>query len=122
MKYKNLFFAYSFELLLGLILSAALYFTGPKASVLLALLALRPFILEKEHAAPGDSYWFSCHLIAKYSVVTVCAVIILLYLIAWAFSISLSRENAAMITVMLMPLFLLVHGVFGLLHESKIIR
>ena len=65
MKYKNLFFSYSLEFLFGLSTTLLIVFLGPKSIVLLALFAIRPFILEKENITPQDEFWFYSFRLGK---------------------------------------------------------
>jgi hypothetical protein len=114
MKYKNLFFSFSLEFLIGLIITLLIIFTGPKSIILLAILAIRPFILERESVTSQDEIWFYSYQLGKITLFILSFIIIAFYLIDEL----LFNENILVIyrdrTIVLLPLFLFLHGMVGL--------
>ena len=56
MKYKNLDLSYYLEIIVGLITFVLIILISPKAFIFLALISLRPFILDKEKISNHDDY------------------------------------------------------------------
>ena len=81
MKYKNLLFAYSFEIMFGLITSLLIIIIGPKAIAFLAFFAIGPFILESEKISLQDEYWYQSFRLGKFALIILSIIIICFYLV-----------------------------------------
>ena len=114
MKYKNLFFAFSLEFLIGLITSLLIIFVGPKSIAFLALLAIRPFLLEREKILPQDEFWFYSFQLGK------AALFILSFIIIISYSIDEFLLNEDFLfyykdrIIIFIPLYLFLLGFIGL--------
>jgi len=114
MKYKNLFFAYSLEFLVGLITILLIIFVGPKSIAFLALFAIRPFLLEREKILPQDEFWFYSFQLGKVTLFVLSFIIIISYLIdEFLISENFLFSYRDRITIFV-PLYLFLHGVIGL--------
>ena len=117
--YKNLLFAYSFEIIIGLTTTLLIIFWGPYAIGFLAFFGIRPLILETREISAQDNYWFLSYQLIKYSVFIISFIIIILYLIDNFFSKNdfLFQYRDRIIT--LFPILLLVHGILGLISLKR---
>ncbi|MCO6474226.1 MAG: hypothetical protein PHW27_08535 [Melioribacteraceae bacterium] len=115
MKYKNLFFAFSLEFLLGLSITLLIVFLGPKSIVFLALFAIRPFILERENITSQDDFWFYSFQLGKISLLVLSLIIIVLYLIDELFVNEDFLFHYTDRIIVLIPFYLFLHGLFGLI-------
>jgi hypothetical protein len=123
MKYKNLNLAYLFEIIVGFGCIISIGVLGSKGLISLVLIAIRPFILEKEKVTNDDSYWIFNHKVTIHSIVVTCIFIIILYFTAY-FIPTLSIENDHLVLLQLIPFFLMTHGVVGIVmnqfyHKKK---
>lgn len=114
MKYKNLFFSFSLEFLIGLIITLLIIFTGPKSIILLALVAIRPFILERENISPQDEFWFYSFQLGKITLFILSFVIIVFYLIDEFLLNENLLYNYRDRIIILLPFYLFLHGLVGL--------
>ncbi|MEJ2105288.1 MAG: hypothetical protein P8X47_12040 [Ignavibacteriaceae bacterium] len=119
MKYKNLQFAFSIEVMFGLITSILIITMGPSAIAFLALFAIRPFVLEKEKLSYKDDYWFSAFQIGKYSLMIISIIIICAYavdaLLLSGNLLNIFKERI----ILLVPLYMLIHGILGLFSQRN---
>lgn len=114
MKYKNLFFAYSLEFLIGLITSLLIIFVGSKSIAFLALFAVRPFLLEREKILPQDEFCFFSFQLGKTALFVLSFIIIISFLIDEFLldeNFLFSYRNRIIIFI---PLYLFLHGIIGL--------
>ena len=81
MRYKNLLYAYTLEIMIGVTTIIFIMYLNSNAIVFLSALAIRPLILKRTNTHPGDSYWFETFRIGKLAIVYTSLVIIILYLI-----------------------------------------
>lgn len=112
--YKNLLFAYSFEIIIGLTTSLLIIFWGTYALGFLAFLALRPLILETREITARDDYWFVSYQLMKYSIFIISFMIIGLYFVD---KFILEKDLLFIYRnriIILFPLLLFVHGILGL--------
>ncbi|MCL5029777.1 MAG: hypothetical protein M1480_12265 [Bacteroidetes bacterium] len=120
MKYKNLLFAYSLEIIFGLITSLLIIIIGPNAIAFLALFAIRPFILEREKISNQDKFWYYSFQLGKYVLFTLSIIIIGFYLINEFFLSTNALNNFRDRMIVLVPFYLLVHGIIGLIAKRNI--
>lgn len=119
MRYKNLLFAYSFEIIFGLITSLLIIIIGPKAIAFLALFAIRPFVLEREKISNQDEFWFYSFQLGKYALFILSIIIIGFYLVdEFILSEDVLYNIRDRINV-LVPFYLLVHGIIGLITQKN---
>ena len=76
MKYKNLFLAYSIEIIIGFLTSILIILFGAKALAFIALLAIRPFVLDKEQISPQDDFWYKSFQLGKNALIILSVIII----------------------------------------------
>lgn len=120
MRYKNLVFAYSLEIMIGLVTSFLIIIIGPNAIAFIALFAMRPLILEREKISNQDKFWFYSFQLGKYTLFTLSIIIICFYLFNEFISSENILHNFRDRINLLIPLYLLVHGVIGLLFRKKL--
>jgi hypothetical protein len=113
--YKNLLFAYSFEIMVGLTTTLLIIFIGSNAIGFIAFFAVRPLILDTKEISSGDDYWFVQYRLLKYSVLIISFIIIIYFLI-YRFFLSndflfLHRDKI----ITLFPFLLSIHGILGLI-------
>ncbi len=113
--YKNLLFAYSFEIMVGLTTTLLIIFIGSNAIGFIAFFAVRPLMLDTKEISSGDDYWYVQYRLIKYSVFIVSFIIIITYLIYRLFLsneiIFLQRDKI----ILMFPFLLFVHGFLGLI-------
>ena len=120
MKYKNLLFAYSLEIVFGLITTFLIIIIGPKGIAFLALFAIRPFILEKEKISNLNEFWYYSFQLGKYALFILSVIIIGFYLINEFFLSENVLYNFRNRIIVLVPLYALIHGIIGLIiPENK---
>ncbi len=117
--YKNLLFAYSFEIMVGLTTTLLIIFWDHYAIGFLAFFGIRPLILKTREISIQDNYWFVSYQLIKCSVFVISFLIIILYIIYKLFLekdfLFLYRDRI----ITLFPLLLLVHGILGLVSQKK---
>ncbi len=119
-KYKNLQIAFLIEIFVGFGTILSIGIIGPKALAALAVLALRPIILEKEIIKDEKTYFQFFYKIIQSSlsiifIMIVSLIIIMLFIPIWSAKLPPS-EN---LLVIILPFFLLTHGVIGLINYSN---
>ncbi len=120
MKYKNLQIAFLIEIIVGFGTILSISIVGPKALAALAVLALRPIILEKEIIKDEKTYFQFFYKIIQSSlsiifIMIVSLIIIMQFIPIWSTKLPPS-EN---LLVIILPFFLLTHGVIGLINYSN---
>lgn len=119
MRYKNLLFAYSLEIMVGLITSLLIIIVGPNAIAFLALFAIRPFILERVKISNQDEFWFYSFQLGKYALFILSIIIIGIYLVNEFFLSEDVLYNFRDRINVLVPFYLLVHGIIGLITQRN---
>jgi len=119
-KYKNLQIAFLIEIFVGFGTILSISIIGPKALATLAVLALRPIILEKEIIKDEKTYFQFFYKIMQSSlsiifIMIVSLIIIMQFIPIWSANLPPS-EN---LLVIILPFFLLTHGVIGLINYSN---
>ena len=119
MKYKNLNVAFLFEILIGLGCILSISLLGSKGMVSLAIIAIRPFVLEKEPIKNEKQYWQFSYKIMFNSVVIISLMIISILLIVQFFPLwKLKLPSYEVLIIELIPFFILTHGVIGFINFS----
>jgi hypothetical protein len=118
-KYKNLQLAFLIEIFIGFGTILSISLIKPKGLAALAILALRPILLDKEIIRDEKFYFQFSYRILQSSLLIIFIVIISLIFImqfipAWNAKLPPS-EN---LLIIILPLFLLTHGVIGLINLS----
>lgn len=118
-KYKNLQLAYLIEIFVGFGTILSISLIGPKGLATLAILALRPILLEKE-IIPDEKFYFQfSYKILQSSlliifIMIVSLIVIMQFIPVWNAKLPPS-ENLLMT---ILPFFLLTHGVIGIINLS----
>ena len=123
MKYKNLDLAYSLEVFIGFVCALLIILISSKAFILLALISLRPFILDKEKISHHDEYWHTSFRLGRdaliiISILIICAIILVELLL----NENMILPKIDIILTMLVPVFLIVHGIIGIFYNRGIIK
>jgi hypothetical protein len=118
-KYKNLQLAFLIEIFIGFGTILSISLIKPKGLAALAILALRPILLDKEIIRDEKFYFQFSYKILQSSLLVIFIMIISLILImqfipVWNAKL-LPSEN---LLIIILPLFLLTHGVIGLINLS----
>jgi hypothetical protein len=123
MKYKNLDLAYSLEIIIGLITAILIILISPKAFIFLAILSLRPFILDKEKISYHDEYWHASFKLGRDALMIMSVIILCTFiLIDLLLDEDILFPNSDMILTILVPAFLIIHGILGIFNLKGIIK
>ncbi len=120
MKYKNLYIAFLFEIFVGFGTIISVGLLGTKGLAALTILALRSFFLEKESTQEKKTYLeFSYKILSNtlsiIFLMIISIIIILQFIPIWKAKL----PPVEVIFVVLIPFFLLTHGVIGLINLSN---
>lgn len=120
MKYKNLNIAFLFEICVGFgtILSIALL--GPKGIAALSLMILRPIMLEREKIKNSKDYFQYFYKVLSSSL-TIIFIMIVSIIIIMQFipSYKTRLPSIDILFMIILPFFLLTHGVIGIINSSN---
>lgn len=120
MKYKNLYIAFLFEIFVGFGTIISVGFLGTKGLAALTILALRSFFLEKESTQEKKTYLEFSYKILSNSLSIIFLMIISIIIILQFIPIWKAKlPPVEVIFVVLIPFFLLTHGVIGLINLSN---
>ena len=120
MKYKNLYIAFLFEIFVGFGTIISVGFLGTKGLAALTILALRSFFLEKESTQEKKTYLEFSYKILSNSLSIIFLMIISIIVILQFIPIWKAKlPPVEVIFVVLIPFFLLTHGVIGLINLSN---
>ncbi|HEX9251371.1 MAG TPA: hypothetical protein VF870_03970 [Ignavibacteriaceae bacterium] len=119
MKYKNLNLAFLIEIFVGLGTIISISLIGPKGLAALAILAIRPFVLQKEEIRDKKNYFEFSYKILSNSlsiifIMIISIIIILQFIPIWKTKL----PPVEVMFVILIPFFLLTHGVIGIINLS----
>jgi uncharacterized membrane protein YczE len=119
LKYKNLNLAFLIEIFVGLGTILSISLIGPKGLAALAILAIRPFVLQKEDVEDKKTYLEFSYKILSNSlsiifIMIISIIIILQFIPLWKTKL----PPVEIMFVILIPFFLLTHGVIGLINYS----
>ena len=119
MKYKNLNIAFLLEILIafGTIISISLI--GYNGLIALAILALRPLVLEREKIEDTNFYLKFTYKVLSSSlaiifIMMISIIIIIQFIPAW----QMKLPPIDKLFMLLIPFFLLTHGVIGFINLS----
>ncbi len=120
MKYKNLYIAFLFEIFVGFGTIISVGLLGTKGLAALTILALRSFFLEKQSTQEKKTYLeFSYKILSNtlsiIFLMIISIIIILQFIPIWKAKL----PPVEVIFVVLIPFFLLTHGVIGLINLSN---
>lgn len=119
MKYKNLYFAFLLEILVGFGTILSISLMGNKGIVFLALLALRPIFLKRENIKDEKLYWqFSYKIILNSAIVLSLMIISILIIVQFIPVWKVKLPSFEILLVEIIPFFLLTHGVMGYINLS----
>lgn len=117
LKYKKTNIAFLFVIVLGTILSANLI--GPKGLLVLALMVLRPLVLEREKIEDAKSYLQLSYKILFSSLSIIFIMIVSIFYIIQFIPIWKAKlPQIEILFIPLLPFFLLTHGVIGIVDIS----
>ena len=120
MKYKNLFLAYSTEVIVALLTLIFVTLLGVKAISFLALIALRRFILEREQLLPQNEFWYKSFNLGRNALIVLATIIILLSVfLDIANQYEFILENKDRVLLLILPLYILIHGILGIISLKK---
>ena len=119
MKYKNLNIAFLIEIFVGFGTVLSISLLGTKGLAALAILALRPFVLQKESIEDKKSYIEFSYKILSNSlsiifIMIISIIIILQFIPVWKAKL----PSIEVMFIVLIPFFLLTHGVIGITNLS----
>ena len=119
MKYKNLNIAFLIEIFVGFGTVLSISLLGTKGLAALAILALRPFVLQKESIEDKKSYIEFSYKILSNSlsvifIMILSIIIILQFIPVWKAKL----PSVEVMFIVLIPFFLLTHGVIGIINLS----
>ena len=119
MKYKNLNIAFLIEILVGFGTILSISLIGYKGLSALAILALRPFILEREKIDDEKSYLqFSYKILSNSLFIIFLMIISVLIIIQFIPDWNSKLPHTENILILVIPFFLLTHGVIGFIDLS----
>jgi hypothetical protein len=119
MKYKNLNFAFFFEIIIGFGTILSISLMGNKGIAFLALMALRPIFLKRENIKDEKLYWqFSYKIILNSTIVLSLMIISILIIVQFIPVWKVKLPSFEILLVELIPFFLLTHGVMGYINLS----
>lgn len=122
-KYKNLQLSFLIEIFIGLGTILSISLMGPKGLAAISVLVLRPIVLEKENITNEKSYLQFFYKSLQSSLVIIFIMIISLIIImqfipGW----NIKLPSADNLLVIILPFFLLTHGVISLINYSGFIN
>ena len=117
MTYKSLPAVFLYQTIVGALCIVNVSLFGPAGIATLAILGLRPLLLEKKKGLPDQSRWQFYYKIMKISVVCTAITIIFVYLILELFSQSIPVRRLWLL--MVPPYFVFIHGFIGLVFSLK---
>ena len=119
LKYKNLNIAFLIEILIGFGTILSISLIGYKGLSALAILALRPFILEREKIDDEKSYLqFSYKILSNSLFIIFLMIISVLIIIQFIPDWNSKLPHTENILILVIPFFLLTHGVIGFFNLS----
>ena len=121
MKYKNLNLAFLVQILIGFGCILSISLLGAKGLASLALLAIRPLVLEKEKIKDEKRYWQFSYKIMLNSVIIISLMILSILIIIQFIPVWKTKVPSFEILIIeLIPFFILTHGVIGILNTSSL--
>ena len=121
MKYKNLNLAFLIEIIVGFGCIISIGMLGSKGLISLILIALRPFILEKERIENEKAYLQFIYKINFHSIIVTSIFIIIFYFTTYVIP-TFDLMSDHLLLLQIIPFFLLTHGVVGIVMNQSQIR
>lgn len=119
MRYKNLNLAFLIEVFVGFGCILSISLLGSKGLVSLALIGLRPFLLETEPITNEKLYWrFSYKVFLNSAIIISLMIISILIIIQFIPQWKMKLPALDIILVEIIPFFVLTHGVLGFINLS----
>lgn len=119
MKYKNLHIAFLFEIIIGFGTIISVAILGPKGIAALSIIALRPIFLAREEIKDPKTYYQNFYKILSNSLAIIFIMIILIIIIIqFVPAYKLKLPPVEVLFAVIIPFFLLTHGVMGLINSS----
>jgi len=116
-RYKNLPHAFSYQIIWCLIWAILIFLYGYKGFIFMIFGALRPLVLKMEPISMEEKPWKMNYLILLYTVITISCLIIAFYIIdVFLLSNEFVVVNKPKILLTLVPAFILIHGIYGLIY------
>jgi len=121
LKYKNLNLAFLVQILIGFGCILSISLLGAKGLASLALLAIRPLVLEKEKIKDEKRYWQFSYKIMLNSVIIISLMILSILIIIQFIPVWKTKlPSFEILIIELIPFFILTHGVIGILNTSSL--
>jgi hypothetical protein len=121
LKYKNLNLAFLIEILVGFGTILSISLLGYKGLTALVLIALRPFLLEREQIKNDKLYWQFTYKILSGSLMIIFLMIISIFIIIQFIPVWRSKlPTTEILLIVIIPFFLLTHGVIGFINSSEV--
>lgn len=117
MSYKSLPGAFLFQTLVGALCIVSISLFGPKWIATLAVLSLRPLLLERIRSLPDQKRWQFYYRIMKISLVCTALTIIFVYISFEVFPHAVPIKQLWLL--MVLPYFIFIHGLIGLMLSVK---
>ena len=121
MVYSNLRMAFIYQLIVGIICVLAMLLNGEKIFILVALMAFRPFVLDRKTVQDLSPYWRFYNQINKISFV-ITAISLIIFLIFYHLLGNLAvflGLNLRFWLMVLYPCFLIVQGTIALTYLKQ---
>lgn len=120
MKYKNLTLSSIFEIIIGFGCIISVSFMGYNGFISLALIGLRPLILEREPIADEKKYFKLSYKIILSSLIIILLFIVSIFILIFIFpGLTKKLPTFDKILFLLIPFFLMTKGVIGLLYSKQ---
>lgn len=119
MKYKSINIAFLIEILVGFGTIISISLLGYKGLAALAIMALRPYVLERVKIEDESSYLkFTYKILSSSLVIIFIMMISIIVIIQFIPSWQIKLPPIDKLFILLIPFFLLTHGVIGFINSS----
>lgn len=121
LKYKNLHIAFLFEIFIGFGTIISIALLGPKGIAAISLIALRSIFLEREEVKDPKSYYQKFYKVLSNSLAIIFIMIVMIIIIIQFMPAYRAKlPPVEILFAIILPFFLLTHGVMGLINSSDI--
>ncbi|MCZ7609983.1 MAG: hypothetical protein M5U17_07425 [Ignavibacterium sp.] len=121
MKYKNLRLAFLIEIFVGFTTIISIALLGPKAIAVISLIALRPVFMKREEIKEPLLYFEKFYKILSSSFAIIfIMIIIIIVMILFLPALKSKLPPLEVLFVVILPFFILTHGVLGLINSSDL--
>ncbi len=111
MHYKHLHHAFLFEFVVGLLTIYFVFAVGSKGMAVVALLALRPLVLDILPGPTEERLWRMYYKAAKWGLLLTGATIVITYLFFNYLTAGFHDRGIVFLTII--PWFMIIHGFIG---------